>query len=105
MLAHKKKRSRRDNEAKYAKPKTEVHLKSFGSHLPDGPWNEDETLLLVVLIKLIRITGMDSKLLPQMYNNYFEYNSNHCINKLDIRWKSGVSVNSKLRRMKEQGVL
>ena len=93
-----KKRARRDNQVKYTKNKTKVHLTNIGSSLPAGPWNNDETLLLIVLMK----QNISDDLIFTMYSDYFEHNCKS--KKLDMQLKSKASVNAKLKSMRNKEV-
>ena len=87
---------------KYNRKSTRVHLKSIGSSLPAGRWNNDETVLVIVLMKLCQQLDVSDGWLPKMYNNYHVYNLT-IENRLDIRDKSRASVEAKVKdiRLKE----
>ena len=62
-----KKRAKKDKLLKYQRETTKAHLQSTGSNLPEGHWNEDETLLMIVLMKLKGDEAAFDQCLPKIY--------------------------------------
>ena len=96
----------------YHRERTSIHLKNTGSYLPAGPWNDAETLLLIVLMKVINRMNEEmsvteqigDELLPIMFSHFFEFNLTS-VNKLDdINKKSILSVKKKVESMRKKEV-
>ena len=84
----------------YHRERTSIHLKNTDSYLPAGPWNDAETLLLIVLMKVINRMNEEmsvteqigDELLPMMFSHFFEFNLTS-VNKIDdMNKKSILSV-------------
>ena len=96
-----KKRAKKDNLVKYQRESTKAHLQSTGSKLPEGSWNEDETLLIIVLMKLKGDDAAFDQCLPKIYQNFRAFNQTAEF-QLDIRDKSDLSVNGKVKHLREK---
>ena len=69
-----------------------------GSSFPQGIWSDDETLLIIVLIKLLYRLEMDDVAIYDLYQKYFTYNDTSQDGfKLLLRTKSIKQVDGKLK--------
>ena len=69
-------RSSKDNQSKYIRASTSEFLSKIGGSLPQGPWTDDENLLVIVVMKLCKRISTDDgdEKVHDLYQKYYKYN-------------------------------
>ena len=97
------KRRKKENVAKYSRNSTAQYIKEIGGTLAQGSWTDDETLLIIVLLKVAKEMEMGDKKVHDLYDKYITYQQT-VSNGLQIRAKSVKSINSKIETIRQHEV-
>ena len=97
------KRCGKDNVTKYSRRSTEQYIKDQGGSLSQGAWTDDESILLIVLLKIAKDMDISDDKIQDLYAKYLRYQET-VSNGLHIREKSAASVKAKIKIIRQHDI-